>query len=436
MIMGLYPHAHGIVTNVNRRDYPAIPSPPTEEGVKAAELTTEKLLHSAGYSTHHYGKWHLRDEDLPYYPDMYGEHQEYAREMAAVFERVRQRPRETWMDWYGWALPVSVSPAFRAAVASTAQKWSHAAHAEFIGKAGLLQFPLKDVFDVRVADRTAERIHSPGSRPWMVTCSFNYPHDPNVVPSPYYESFAAERMPLPSSFGQPEARFAAEWSRRIVEDTGQAGIRELLRIYHASVRLIDDQVGRVLNALEHTGQAGNTIVVFSSDHGDMAGGHGMFWKSTTSFYDEIVRIPLIIRWPGRIKPGRSGAAAGQVDFMPTLLDLAGQKIPAQVQGQSLAPYLTGESGAVKVPLYSFCERVRAQRGHVRKIAPGTPGGFMIRGDGWKYVRYPDGEEFLYHLEKDPGEAANLADSRRHESRKKDLRRELDAWLARTGCPLQ
>jgi len=221
-----------------------------------------------------------------------------------------------------------------------------------------------------------------------------------------------------------------------VEDTGQAGIRELLRIYHASVRLIDDQVGRVLNALEQTGQSGNTIVVFSSDHGDMAGGHGMFWKSTTSFYDEIARVPLIIRWPGKIKPGRSGAAAGQVDFMPTLLDLAGQKIPAQVQGQSLAPYLTGESGAVKVPLYSFCERVRAQRGHVRKIAPGTPGSFMIRGGGWKYVRYPDGEEFLYHLEKDPGETANLAGRRQHESRKKDLRRELDAWLARTGYPLQ
>ena len=69
IVTGQYPHAHGIVTNVNRRDYPAIRSPATEEGIKAADVTTEKLLHGAGYSTHHYGKWHLLDEDLPYYED-------------------------------------------------------------------------------------------------------------------------------------------------------------------------------------------------------------------------------------------------------------------------------------------------------------------------------------------------------------------------------
>jgi len=431
---GLYPHSHGIVTNVNKRDYPAIPAPPTQEGIKAGDVTTEKLLNGAGYSTHHYGKWHLMDEDLPYYRDMYGEHHEYAREMAGVFERVRRRPPGAWMNWYGWALPVRVSPAFRAAVAATGEKWSKISHAEFISKAGRLEFPLQLVFDVRVAESTVERLKAASSQPWMVTCSFNYPHDPNVVPSPYYESFAPEKIPLPSNFGRLEARFAGDWSRRLVEDTGEAGIRELLRIYHASVRLVDDQVARVLGALEQTGQSEDTIVVFSSDHGDMAGGHGMFWKSTSSFYDEVARIPLIIRFPGRIKPGRSGIAASQVDLMPTLLDLAGQKIPAQVQGHSLAPYLTGECSPAKAPVYSFCERVAANREHLRKIAPGTPGSFMIRGGGWKYVRYADNEEFLYDLKKDPGETANLTGSRSHQSRKVDLRRELEAWLVRTGYP--
>lgn len=101
IITGLYPHAHGIVTNVNRRDYPVIPSPMTDEGIKAADVTTEKLLHAAGYATHHYGKWHLMDEDLPYYADMYGEHHEFAAELAGPFGAVRQQERETWMDWYG-----------------------------------------------------------------------------------------------------------------------------------------------------------------------------------------------------------------------------------------------------------------------------------------------------------------------------------------------
>jgi arylsulfatase A-like enzyme len=120
MILGLYPHTHGIVHNVNGRDYPAIPAPQTEEGIRADDVTTEKLLHAAGYDAHHYGKWHLMDEDLPYYGDMYGEHHEYAERMQARFAEVRRRPRETWLDWYNWALPVEQSAPYRAAIEALA----------------------------------------------------------------------------------------------------------------------------------------------------------------------------------------------------------------------------------------------------------------------------------------------------------------------------
>ena len=158
IITGLYPHAHGIVTNIGRRDYPAIKSPPTQEGIQRRDVTTGKLLFAAGYATHHFGKWHLMDEDLPYYTDMYGEHHEYAAEMADVFTATRQRDPATWMDWYGWILPVEQSPQFLHAVGQLNDRWSGRGYAPFITKMGRLTLPLAQNFDVRVADKTVERI--------------------------------------------------------------------------------------------------------------------------------------------------------------------------------------------------------------------------------------------------------------------------------------
>jgi arylsulfatase A-like enzyme len=268
----------------------------------------------------------------------------------------------------------------------------------------------------------------------MITCSLNYPHDPNVLPSPYYEAFKPPALALPANFGYREARFESDWSRQLVADLGETGLRELLRIYYGSIRLVDEQVGRVWDALEASGRAEDTIVVFTTDHGDMAGGHGMFWKNTSSFYEEIVRVPLIVSYPRRIKPGRSPLATSLVDIMPTLLDLTGQPIPAHVQGHSLAPYLLGKRDPALAPPYAFCERVDSHPEHTRHLAPGTPGSFMVRGQGWKYVRYADGEEFLYHLGEDPGEAKNLATQPAYAEQKKVLRRELEAWLVKTGYP--
>lgn len=99
IITGLYPHAHGIVTNIGRRDYPAMKSPETQEGIQHRDVTTEQILFGTGYATHHFGKSHLMDEDLPYYNDMYGEHHEYAAGMADVFAAVRERDPATWMNW-------------------------------------------------------------------------------------------------------------------------------------------------------------------------------------------------------------------------------------------------------------------------------------------------------------------------------------------------
>ena len=429
LITGLYPHTHGIVCNINRRDYPAIAAPPTEEGIKESDITTEKLLNAAGYSTHHF-----RDEDLPYYADMFGEHHEYAELMRSTFERVRDRPQDEWLDWYGWALPTERYAPFQQAVHALGNAWEGHPHAEFITKMGRLEFPPEQVFDVLVADRACACLRNAGPEPFMVTASFNYPHDPNVVPSPYYEMFPPDALRLPSNSSTREPRFEGEWSRRVVADLGEVAAREFLRIYYASVKLVDDQVGRILEALEATGRSSETIVIFTADHGDMAGGHGMVWKSTSSFYEDVVRIPLIIRCPGRLKPQRTDLPACLTDLMPTLLGLTGHPVPEHVQGHSLAPFLVGDAEPATAPAYTFSERIPPNPEHTRTVASDVKGAFMVRGEGWKYFCYPSGEEYLYDLAEDPLETTNLAADRACEERKAELQSELHRWLARTAYP--
>jgi len=118
--------------------------------------------------------------------------------------------------------------------------------------------------------------------------------------------------------------------------------------------------------------------------------------------------------------------------MPTLLELAGHPIPEQVQGGSLVPYLAGEEEAGQARQYTFSERVRANPQGRRRVLPGTKGDFMVRGKGWKYIRYRDGQEFLYNLRQDPGETINLVDDPKCRSSRKELMDEMDKWLNSSG----
>lgn len=425
LVTGLYPHGRGICHNVMRRDYPAARSARDEEGIHPSDRTTEGLLAGAGYEVGHVGKWHLTDEDLWYYPQMFREHLEYGARMSRYFASVRERPRDDWLDWYGWALPVEVGPAVRAARARAPLQ-------EFLAKTGRLEMALEDIYDVQVAERTVERLRHPGAAPRMLTCSLNFPHDPYVAPSPYYEAVQPDGLPLPDNWTVRAARFEGQAARRAVALLGEDGTREFLRVYAAKVRLVDALVGRVLEALEASGRAERTVVVFTADHGDMSGAHGMITKSTTAFYEDVVRVPLIVRWPGHVAPGVSGAAASLVDVMPTLLDLAGHAVPEGLHGRSLAPGLLGGRDGAD-PAYTFCERLPAT-GRRRTGVP-AGGDFMVRGQGWKYVRFRDGEEFLCHLAADPGETRDVAADPGAAAVKAQLEAALDEWLARTaGAP--
>lgn len=435
LVTGMYPHAHGIVVNCSDSGEA---NPAKQAGITREDVTLEKLVNQLGYATHHYGKWHLFGERLPYYPDMYSPHPEYSSEMADVFAKAKAGDPADRMDWYVWSLPVETAPELKAAVANLGDRWKDVRLQEFVVKMGRLKLPLDQVMEVRTADHTVNQIRAAtaNQKPFMVTCSFNGPHDPNATPSPYYEKFDPAKLVLPANRNVREARFEKHWSRRIVADLGEPGLREFLRIYYGMVMLIDDQVGRILKTLEQTGTLDNTLVIFTTDHGDMAGGHGMVWKSNDSFYDEIARVPLLMRYPRLFKPQQSELAVDFTDIMPTVLDVLGQPIPKHVQGQSLVPFLTGRKSAKHARQYSFCERIPANAKNDRHVLPGTSGSFMVRGHGWKYIRYGGNkpQEFLYHLTDDPGETRNLIAEKKYAGQREKLSKELNAWLGRTDWP--
>ena len=434
IVTGMYPHSHGIVQNcsITGKKRNPVHLDMVMEGLNTEDITTEKVLYESGYATHHYGKWHLDGDDLPYYRDMYRIGQEYAMEMSDVFWRTRAADKNIWMNWYNWSLPVEIAPPLKKAVTALGSRWDNKIYADFIRKMGKLKLPHEQNYEVQVCDRTVERIKKT-DKPFMITCSFNGPHDPNVVHSPYYDMFDPKKIKLLPNGNFREKRFENNWGRKVVVDLGEDCLREFMRIYYGIVKMIDDQVGRILKALENAGKLDNTIIIFTADHGDMMSGHGMIWKSTSACYDEIVKVPLLIRYPKVFKPQISELATDGTDFMPTILDLVGLPIPSQVQGQSLVPYLTGQVDLSKARAFTFNERIKLkERGIPKRKMAKAKGSFMTRGKGWKYILYPNSEEYMYNLVEDPGETRNVVHDVRYRSVRNEMSTELRKWLQRTG----
>ncbi|MHC4123548.1 MAG: sulfatase family protein [Planctomycetota bacterium] len=440
MVTGMYPHAHGIIfncSNTGKKKDLANYSHPSHlmDGLTPDDITTERILYEAGYATHHYGKWHLDGDDLPYYRDMYRTNLEYAMEMADVFWKVRKNDKNTWMNWYNWSLPVEIAPPLQKAVKSLGNRWDGMVYSDFITKMGKLKFSHEQNYEVHITDKTVGRIKNLGDKPFMITCSFNGPHDPNVVHSPYYDMFDPKKIKLLPNGDFREKRFEKDISRRIVADLDEDSLREFMRIYYGMVKLIDEQVGRILDALQTAGKIDDTIILFTADHSDMMSGHGMVWKSTSAFYDEVARIPLLIRYPKRFKPQVSELAVDGTDFMPTLLNLTSMPIPKQAQGQNLVPFLTGQKEPSKARSYTFSERVSSKHRQRSKVSldADIKGSFMVRGKGYKYIQYGK-DEYLYNLTEDPGETKNLVKDSKYRSVHQEMVQELNNWLKRTNWP--
>lgn len=264
--------------------------------------------------------------------------------------------------------------------------------------------------------------------PWLFSVNMYDPHHPFDPPAEYLDRYIQRlhEIPLPN-YRQGEENTKTIWQR--IDHAGAYGQtagfpypdmtetdhRMVRAAYWAMCDLIDSQVGRMLEALQETGQREDTIVIFMSDHGEMLGDHGIYLKGPF-FYEPAVRVPLMMSWPGVITSGRRNAMVELMDLPQTLLELCGIAAPEAMQGRSFASLLrAGGADEHKTAVYS--EYYNAMPWHRDPLAFAT----MIRTATEKLVvAHGTGEGELYDLSEDPGENINRWTEPAYQGRKADL----------------
>ena len=266
-------------------------------------------------------------------------------------------------------------------------------------------------------------------KPFFFVANFFDPHHGFGAPPEYVDHYDPSELPRPVTtegelgskppiFEEASKRSYAGHARGFVEYT-EGELQEVRAAYYAMVTLVDDEVGRILDALEAQGLAEDTIVVFTSDHGEMLGDHQLMLKGPF-MYDCAVRVPLIVRWPGHMSPGRRSELVQWVDLAPTFLEAAGVPAPSTFQGSSLLPLLSGDADGWRD--WALCQY--RDSGHSYDPPVHVT---MLRHDRWKLVvhhglpastRERTGE--LYDLVEDPQELVNLWSDTGHTSAKVEL----------------
>jgi len=266
--------------------------------------------------------------------------------------------------------------------------------------------------------------------PWFITVNTYAPHPPFHPPPEFLERMDPARVPLPL-WGPREmenqARFARVDFQSKPRDPNTYPSRHMKAAYYAQNEFVDSCFGRVLDALEATGQLDDTLIVYTSDHGEAMGDHGLVHKGCR-FYEGLSHVPLMFSWPARFRRGlRSPALVELTDIVPTLLEALGLRVPDYVHGRSLAGILSGQAGPDK-----HREFVRTEY-HDALDLPDHTHANMLRDERYKLVMYhghPWGE--LYDLDKDPQEYVNLWDDPRHLGPRTELAKQLfDAVMLTT-----
>jgi len=275
----------------------------------------------------------------------------------------------------------------------------------------------KQMADYKVVDWAIEQLKSRHDRPFFHAVGIFRPHIPWLVPRKYFDIYPLDEIELPeirendlddcSPVGQRFCR--RKWQKWLVEnDLWKSAVRG----YLASISFADAQLGRLIDALDNSAYANNTIIALWSDHG-MHIGEKEHWEKFT-LWEESTRVPLIFVAPGINKPGRSCTQpASLLDVYPTLVELAGYEVLDQLEGQSLVPILTD----------SNAKRTRPA------ITTWGKGNHTVRTERWRYIRYHNADEELYDHKTDPDEFVNLADRQQYRS----LMKKLAQWLPKTNA---
>lgn len=288
------------------------------------------------------------------------------------------------------------------------------------------------------ADRAIDFIerHADNEQPWLFSVNFFAPHHPFDPPASHLERYRSRlaEIPLPA-FTPGELERKTTHQRR--DHAAAYGVPELYpypemsddehrlvrAAYWAMIDLIDEQVGRILEVLERTGQRERTLIIFMSDHGELLGDHGIYLKGP-HFYDASVRVPLLLSLPGIVPRGSAPGLVELVDLAPTLLRLAGLPDSPAMQGRPLQPLFDNPAAPHRANV--FCENNDFD----------DPGfAMMVRTARHKLMTYHNSEGELYDLVADPGEVHNLWHEPSANLQKIEMLNLLVDRLAQTADPL-
>jgi arylsulfatase A-like enzyme len=263
-------------------------------------------------------------------------------------------------------------------------------------------------------------------KPWAAVLSYFGPHLPVAPPQPWDTLFDLSEITLPANFSDDLANkpirqgeisgsyFRAPWTQNQYKD--------YIRRYWGYCGYIDQQIGRIFSLLKESGQWENTVVIFTSDHGDMLTGHGMIFKLGANAYEELFRVPAIMKIPGITGGKKYPALTSSIDLLPTILEATNIAAPSGIDGKSLLPLLRDENLVLRDYLFS---EVHSTGRDSKTI--------MCRHKQFKYVYHwlsTDVDE-LYDLTQDPGELHNLIDSPAYQSVKKDMQKAIIKWVQET-----
>jgi arylsulfatase len=355
-----------------------------------------KLLADAGYDCGMIGKFHLQSS---------GKRTEPRLDDGYRYWKFSHAPRDDWPEGHDYAEWVREQGGDLDAMRESAERVTPEFHQT-----------------TWATERSIEFINEERTGPWMLTVNVYDPHPPFIPPQEYADKFDPEKMPGPyyreSDLAQQEKLKEIDFQNEVKPPEGHDA-KTKQALYYAMVALIDDQFARILKLLDDTGQRDNTLVIFTSDHGETLGDHGLVYKGCR-FYEGLVRVPLIFRWPDRIKANlQSEGLVELLDMSATILDAAGVGIPDYFQGQSLLPVMTGQQSPDHIRDSVRCEYFDS----LDSFFTGGYGAFgtMYRRGQYKLSIY-HGKKLgeLYDLAADPWEFENLWDDPEYQMLKHEL----------------
>ncbi|MFT3990581.1 MAG: sulfatase [Luteolibacter sp.] len=279
--------------------------------------------------------------------------------------------------------------------------------------------------DSKAADRAIEMLKKYKDQRFFMACGFAKPHSPLIAPQRFFESYVADKIPLPVNFaprptvpeGFPKLSIRPKNADLFIgRDATPEQAREMIRAYYACITFADWNVGRVISALDELGLREKTIIVFWSDHGYQLGERGK-WSKAGSLFEQGARTPFIIDLPHARGNGQASSRVVEaVDIYPTLAELCGLPVPKELDGKSLTPLLDDPKHAWNRPAFT----VWSENGE-------SAHGVSIRNERWRYTKFRDGSEMLFDLDQDPQELKNVVNEPGNAWVHAELQKQIDAY---------